>query len=838
MTSTAFYAYLWTISRDVNGIVDESAPSPVSNYVETTGKRTITRPASGLFQPRVPSAIHYGYGLTRGAAPLANIVGCMKDTISGNDILTLDANHDLVDNQEIGIAIPVSPGKFKAAAIVKVTTFPAIQAMGKVTQTVNSPTTARPGRAYDGSQRYVVAPVRGYIPGLGSSSYKTKTPIMGKGFLLPFIPTTSRAKMFVHLSWAAVPGAHAYAVFLGTAATGYQLLAYTSSSVTEYYDDGTGTTNPAVVYTGQDLTANRIVSIPRGIVGAANSYKDVSGQFTDLTSEASLGWIVGTVACTVKLPTTYDELNVGDPVVLSGTNEQADNVPYPPSTTVASLVDPTSFTIKAFCVKDVAVMASTDAYLKDRVIQFGEHVDNTNLTWNVYRAGNGTGFQLAASRLPWSQTEWEDDVDTTALGVTLPTFYTDSAGIDTLYAPAPASLRFPCMHAGRMYGIAGDRTVRWTPAGVYDAWPAVFSTPFQDAIPMALVSSSAGLVVLCDTAIWVGHPVSDSVMQWQKVVGGTGCIAPATAKATPLGVVFLSDAGLKAFIPETGKVVDLLGDRFNKRFFQAAQVEAENYPHWLPPTGKTFAFTYLTRDVPGEHETAILAGLSAAPQATPLANMKAIYGNKRYYLFNATPPVSGKVQDTWGVLCIDMAMDEPVVTQLNIRPMAGHASNDGNVYWLLPSHTGTRTVDENIAVAIKQEILGANDPATSTPGADGRVFSDVQKPDAPLVFSHDPVGGLGQTTLMRLRTGPIEGNGTNPVVWEGVEFHGKGNVWAAFIIDGFRIPETGWARAEATETPNESRRIQFPANLRGYALDIDMICDGELMAIEIEGDPA
>lgn len=155
-----------------------------------------------------------------------------------------------------------------------------------------------------------------------------------------------------------------------------------------------------------------------------------------------------------------------------------------------------------------------------------------------------------------------------------------------------------------------------------------------------------------------------------------------------------------------------------------------------------------------------------------------------------------------------------------------------------------------LAAAASQEILEPN-ANRHTPGANGDCYNDYWKttPDETWVYSHSPntpgisFGDINSTdrdpirTFMRIRTGKMNPAGANRATWNHVDFHGKGRVWAAFYLDGLRIPETGWAEAEASETPTNSRRILMPRGLHGYSMNIDMVCEGELLFVEADVDP-
>jgi len=88
---------------------------------------------------------------------------------------------------------------------------------------------------------------------------------------------------------------------------------------------------------------------------------------------------------------------------------------------------------------------------------------------------------------------------------------------------------------------------------------------------------------------------------------------------------------------------------------------------------------------------------------------------------------------------------------------------------------------------------------------------------------------------MHCRTGyQAMGNPTERKKFRQIEFHGTGTVYCRVYVDNVYICE---GSITMTEVPSKDRRLGLPIGTRGYAMDLEFACDGNLRAIEYAYSP-
>ena len=718
--ATVFYAYLWTISRNIAGLWDESGPSPVSDYVSQFGKRVVSRPLSALFIPvPVQPGERHIYGLSPVIGRKYRVIGYTRDPFSGDDIITFDTpvaqNVALVEGQSIGILAYRDGVLVPVAHDAKAHLVDCGATVTGQMITLHPATDDRPGRAFNNGDYFTIYPLVGYYP-------ESTT----QGFMSGCLPAVQSSTDFdhliaylvghqwAHMTWESATGASGYLIaFFDSATLTWLNVAMIPAGCCEYYFTGKEAMTPltalrAGAYSGADY----VLRIPHGLITKPDYILKYQEAVTTgpLRDQHPAGFVQAALrgrecGYIITPPNSADPLtcevyaqginNTGGSLRFStGMTDtvSAGCLPYPTTAKIVGSVGD-HMIIEGTAASTFGIGDITPFLPERRNIEAGlpdSDIDKTRLKWSIYRAGNGTGFLRVANRLSWTDTVWEDKVKDGDEGPEISTFYLDSAsGVYISYNAPPRKLTGLCQHAGRFWGIDGE-WVYWTPVGKPHAWPAVCCRHFETSKPRRLVSCAAGLAVLCDNCIWVGSPVSDGLVQWSKVVSGTGILAPYTAKNTPMGIVFLSDSGLVSYIPETGQLVKLLGDKLPVQFFKKDYRDIEpEFKHWLFPSsqGHTYSYLSLANELGGDINFDLWSIIDDGGNswAAPMTDLRAVYHDKKYYLYDCTGSnYGGEEQAVLGVIVVDMAHDEPVLTTMNLRPNFGDVIPDGTLCWLFP----------------------------------------------------------------------------------------------------------------------------------------------------------
>ena len=430
----------------------------------------------------------------------------------------------------------------------------------------------------------------------------------------------------------------------------------------------------------------------------------------------------------------------------------------------------------------------------------------------LYRIGDSTEYLKVADISP-NDTEYIDTIATNDLGVIIPTFYTEN-GISVIFAPPPADLHGIVQMGGIKIGISGH-TVRWTPVGHPDAWPEVYSMAAATS-PVKLVPVGGSVITFCDGLIGRLELGSPTQAFWQTLPTTTGCTAPLAIVPTPKGIIFPGQDGLMILDVGRNQAFNLFPNRVSRRLMLSPSIPTVNFGHWWMPGNKSFAYNYLTRDLPGAKRAGMAAHLDEQP-TYPTAWMapRAFYSNSRYYLYYWDQTS----YQHHGMFEINMEGQEPVLTLNGVRPMGHHVTTTGNAYVLLPASTGV--------LATVQALEGA-DPDTDT----GMGSMNTATPS--LYRFGDELGTPG---VIHIRSGPMNASLNDRVTWKAMAIHGVGTGSVRVWLDGWEVTNAGAAQFVASESPSDSRVIKMPRGSDAYSLDFEITGALNLLACEFTFDP-
>lgn len=300
--------------------------------------------------------------------------------------------------------------------------------------------------------------------------------------------------------------------------------------------------------------------------------------------------------------------------------------------------------------------------------------------WRIYRVGDTSEF-LRVADLPLDTLSYTDLVSTDDLGVAIPTAYTAN-GLEVVYGKAPAGLKRMVSHYGMRFGIVDD-LVRWTPAGLPDAWPDVFyyAPPSK---PVALVSFRTILAVLCEDGLYGLIGNTPATMSPAGPFSNLGCIAPFTPYASNFGLLWLSRAGIA--ISRDGVSAGLLAaDKVPGRFFYAPSTPgiASGVPvgyGWYLTATQSVQFAESMRLESVDKSMYPLTQVAYdLPAGAEMIDIRSFYWDDRYTLYYVGQGEHARS----GCVSVDMSRQEMPITTLPIKPRCVHVSAGGECFMLL-----------------------------------------------------------------------------------------------------------------------------------------------------------
>lgn len=796
------FKYFYTLERDVNGHVDESGPSPLSESVEGPSGRVITFPSD------LDTSFSGDAGKTFAGPVATPIAGTTTITVqawanSGSmTVFATTADHNLTDGTMIRMTsnestdpvgvyqvdVPTAIGKPRGFTVKAIDGAPSVWSLGA------------------GTYQFKLVAVRGWGGVLQSYDYGAGAMSLPTDFTSQSVTVTALDKKALFLSVDPCD-CDGYYLFYNKDGAGYLFGGYYTP---EQMSSGQAQWLGAVHTWGAtakptlptvDQTASRCFKINASIKPLVDrpSNKpsfDLGGGVQIQTG--AHGFTNGTSRS----------------IQLSGfsTNSHLNKV-WPCTVTGANTVKISAYMSGASETGGSAVFGKSNSAGQDETAFIKYR--------NLYRIGDVTEF-LLVSKVPVEQASFTDQVKSTELGISCPSYYTQN-GLEVIFAPPPSDLQGEILVNGMLVGISG-RTVRWTPVNKPDAWPEVFMVPLPTK-PVRLVPIGGSVIIFCADSIWRLELGSPTQVYLQKTLSETGCVAPYTVAATPIGIVFLADNGLNVFDVGRNNSYPMFPNRLTRRFFLSPSACTTAFAHWWRPGNRTHAYTFLTRDMAGSKRAGMVSQLDNNPVfpdswTTP----RGFYFAGKYFLFYAGDAAYAH----HGMLEVDLEHQPPRATFNGLKPMAAWVTEQQNAYLLMPGAGGG---DGSSNLSTAQGLEGTK------PDEDTGLTGSVDEANPGLWRFMDDLGTPGK---VHLRTGPItQASLSDRVQWNWLEFHGTGTGRVKIWIDGWEVTKgsPGYASFKASETPSMARRVQIPRGAWGYTIDFEVTGSYELLAVEVAFSP-
>jgi hypothetical protein len=228
-----------------------------------------------------------------------------------------------------------------------------------------------------------------------------------------------------------------------------------------------------------------------------------------------------------------------------------------------------------------------------------------------------------------------------------------------------------------------DDVVRWTPSGMPDAWPDVYSATFQSK-PVALASYRGILSVICEDGLYALIGNTPSTLSPGGPYSNLGCVAPFSVQSSNRGLMWLSKTGL--VISTNGFMAECLtSEKISGRYFYAPSTagvynnQSVGYGWWLPPT-QTVQFAESMREEQIDKSMYPVSQVSSdLPIPELMTDIRSFYWDNRYAIYF----VGASEHARSGCIMVDMASEGMPVTTLPIKPIDAHVSLGGDLFLLL-----------------------------------------------------------------------------------------------------------------------------------------------------------
>lgn len=306
--------------------------------------------------------------------------------------------------------------------------------------------------------------------------------------------------------------------------------------------------------------------------------------------------------------------------------------------------------------------------------------NNFYTSWRIYRSGDAPSF-LRVADLPITQDTYTDVVPVTALGVALPSSYTQD-GIVVTYAPPPASLQYLELFNGMLFGVDGN-TVRWTPTGVPDAWPDSLTVTMAYP-PTGLASFASGLIILCPDAIYRLDGFTPTTLSLQKTYCEDGCIAPHSIQKSSRGLLYLAKRGVMLFDGTVGNC--LTEARLPYKFLTQPSVYTDPWTEqnfWWFTTDHTAAYAQLSW---GSNSPIYFGNqisytvVSDTPQDGIINAVRSFVFRNKYFLFYSS---AANDFDANTMVSVDLGVPSFPITTLGAKLVDAHVSSLDEAYVLV-----------------------------------------------------------------------------------------------------------------------------------------------------------
>jgi len=812
--------YVYTYVRDVGTMVDESGPSPLSAASSSSYVRTLTRNplTDGFYASSNAYTGNLSASSSNGSTPITGAV--FQGSLT---ILTLAGS------------APISSGPWWVPGMSMVfsasdttyTPYPfSLPAPLGTPVAPNQPVNGGLGSGLAaGTYSYKVAAIRGAVAGLTSPA-TTIASAISPSLVLPSANS-------INVSWTGVSGATGYVLYRYNG-TNYQIAATINGSATSFVDVGAGTTvvtPPTVDDTGVTYGSpvvgyplswenppathcGRIMIIPQ-VLPANTKVNLLPG-----TPIASFSLAASTITSIAPTFTGVDQ----DAVYISG-----------PSTLTKNQLGGRTYYHDAMGIFTNPAWINCYSKVSVNGVSFSDVPNNNYYTyWNIYRAGDtGTAFSFVAS-VPIQTTVFNDVVGTEGLGYTLPTEYPDAdTGGTVIFAPPPADLIGVTAYNGMLMGISGN-SVRWTPIGMPDAWPLIYSQSFPFP-PQCVISHSGGAWIFCEDAIYRMDGFTPGGMGVQKT-RCDGCIGPLTPKVIGSVIVYLAKRGIMVI---NGMDATCATER-------VIPYRLLTQPSYYLGGVSQQKFWWNTTDHMSSYGALLDIGMNPIPAADTFGVVTAkdkpingviwearsfVWQNKYYLYFSNVPTTEFAGNPTW---CLDFGTLQQLyqipnhpVTTLGFKPTDVHVSSTGECYTLLGiDATNDPENQARLAMAEAQfnTALALVNPSYTASQA---------------IYRFNPTFGLN--VPMRFRTS--ENTANSPQTrkrWREVRMNGIGTCQVRVFIDGVLWTLANGQTATTvtlSESPIHPSRILLPVGSWGYSCSVEVCGDITVRFIEFGYDP-
>lgn len=622
------YTYIYTYIRDVNGMTDESGPSPVSSPVTATATRIITRNSHGdgsfvadsvnTFTNHTPP-ISSAASSTAGALNTWAILPAQSHTV----VVTTVA-HTLKNGDSVGMVglLPSTLTTLGATVIV-----PAPSTVPNNVRLEVGTFTAGVLPTIGTAMNYTVTAVRGDMgSGVTNNTHGAQTVASVS------VPISSPGPGFlIKVKCNITDDCDGYYVYRDGVFRGFILKSSGTVAESAFYTDygqaasWAGASPPTAPTTDQTSTHAFFLE---GII--ASPTEDYPGTLTKtmptvVVRPTTTVTITGVSLTGMTAGGTYS-------VRMSAWANGSMNGIF--TATIVSAGAPITFTVPTF---EPAIENSVVTPYK---VEFGtlnsSGVDEAKFYkyWNLYRTGDTQEYLLVA-QIPISQTTYTDVLTVDQLGDPPTSYYWDN-GMIVVFEDPPRDLHGIEFHYGMIFGIS-ENTVRWTPIGMPDAWPSVFSISF-DYEPLALASYGSFLVVLCSDAIYLLNGFQPSALTRSKSQAEDGIIAPRSVQKSPEGLLYLSRRGIMLFRDMQASCISEM--KIPGTFFIAPSSLKTAIPFWWYPSEATYNYSAATFNQSGGYgdagnslvNPAVLNQDNAVIEG-PIYNIRSFYYQNKYFLF-------------------------------------------------------------------------------------------------------------------------------------------------------------------------------------------------------------
>ena len=435
---------------------------------------------------------------------------------------------------------------------------------------------------------------------------------------------------------------------------------------------------------------------------------------------------------------------------------------------------------------------------------------------NFYRTGDASGFSLV-KQLPVSESTFIDTLSVSNLGDEPDSHYVEN-GVSVIYSPPPVGMMQITSHYGMLFGIDGY-TVRWTPIGRPDAWPAVFSLSFPYK-PVALSPFSQGMTVLCEDAIYRIDGNSPTGLSQGKTLAEDGCVAPYSVQRTHAGLVYLSKRGLMLF---NGTTAECITDRrIDGSVFLGTSHETTAIDYWIKPSLMTYNYANLAAS------DGVIGSINEAIEYRATDSIEGINTNIRsfcylgkYYMY--WPETNNYEANT--MFCVDLQVPGYPITSMSVKPLDAFVTSNGECYFLLdhfPTSTDTTSIANWDAFKTSQCGMTASFSPTTVASLGLGLWESNQTEKIPY----------------HIRTGmnSMDEPSTRKKFWD-VRLYDAGTTGTLHVriyIDGRYVCD---GRAVTVPGPNKTRQVNIPNGMNtGYAIDVEFAGDVSFRCIEFNYD--